>query len=160
MNSQFFYHTALVAHIIGLTMMAGTTLISYITGKHFWREYALDKAKGKQVIQTISKFQMLNGIGILLLVASGMTMMGFTHGIYGEQTWFRIKFGIVVIVIINGLGVGRRLGGKLRKVLTAASPVPNADAQLMKIKGNMQLFYTLQLALFATIFILSVFKFN
>lgn len=160
MNSQFFYHTALVTHIIGLTMMAGTTLISYITGKHFWKEYTLDKAKGMTVIQTLSKFQKFNGIGILLLIASGVTMMGITHGIFGEQVWFRIKFGLVLIVIINGIGVGRRLGGKLRNALKVTTAEGSITPQLLKIKSNMQLFYTIQIALFATIFILSVFKFN
>ena len=160
MNNQFFYHTALVTHIIGISLMAGTTLISFISLRHFWQEYALDKARAMLVIRTVSKFQMLNAIGIILLIVSGITMMGITHGVFGEQLWFRIKFALVLTVIVNGFGIGRRQGGKLRKLLMAPTPAPNTETTLLKIKNNMRLFFTVQLALFLVIFTLSVFKFN
>jgi len=157
---QTLYHMALVTHIIGLTMMAGTTLVDYIVTKQFWKQYANDKTKGIAVYESVSKIVMLFGIGTILLVLSGVTMMGLTHGVFGEQTWFRIKFGLVILIIINGIAIGRRQGVKLRKILSVGSTGNNAEANLLKIKSNLSSFHVSQMVLFVIVFILSVFKFN
>ncbi len=53
MTVQTLYHTALVAHITGLTMMAGTTLVDYIMTKQFWKQYAIDKMKGLPLMKPL-----------------------------------------------------------------------------------------------------------
>ncbi|MHA4811206.1 hypothetical protein ACX0G9_24100 [Flavitalea flava] len=158
---QTLYHIALVIHIIGLSMMAGTTVVDYIITKQFWKQYAKDQTKGLAIYETISKIVILFAIGIILLILSGVTMMAITHGAFGEQTWFRIKFGLVVIIIINGLANGRRLGIKLRKkYLSAGIAWNNNESGLFKIRFSLRLFHFSQMLLFIIIFILSVFKFN
>lgn len=160
MNLQTLYHLALVTHIIGLTTMAGATLADYILFKQFWKQYYLAKEKGMAVLETLSKLPMLMGIGILLLLLSGFTMMGITHGVFGEQLWFRIKFALVIIIILNGIVLGRRQGLKLRKLLVDNSPGKNQPSELLKIKGNIRLFHLSQILLFLVVFVLSVFKYN
>ena len=157
---QTLYYTALVTHIIGLTMMAGPTLVDYIITKQFWKQYVNDKTKGIAIYESVSKFVMLFGIGIILLILSGITMMALTHGVFGEQIWFRIKFGLVILIIINGIAIGRRQGVKLRKILFAESVGNNVEASLLKIKSNLSAFHVSQLVLFIIVFVLSVFKFN
>lgn len=154
------YNTVLVAHIIGLTMVAGTTLVDYITTRYFWKQYAIDKRNGITIQQTISKFQFLPGIGLFLLIISGVGMMALTRGVFGEQVWFRIKFGLVIIIIINSLAVGRRQGSKLRKLLLAEDSTGNPDAKLLKIKNNLRWFHIIQITLLIIVFVLSAFKFN
>src|SRR5260221_6489995 len=114
---QTLYQIALVAHIIGLATMAGTTLADYVLTKQFWRQYANDRPKAIAINAARSKFPMLFGIGIILLILSGVTMMGITHGAFGEQIWFRIKFGFVILIIVNGAVVGRRQVTKLKNLL-------------------------------------------
>ena len=160
MTTQTIYHMALVGHIVGLTLMAGTTMADYIAFKQFWKQMATDRLKGLATREATSKFPMLIGIGILLLIISGITMMAITHGAFGEQIWFRIKFGLVLIIIINGLAVGRRQGVKLNKILSEEMPDQNRAAILPKMQRNIRLFHTVQLTLFISIFVLSVFKFN
>ncbi len=160
MNTQAFYHLALVTHIIGLTMMAGTTLADYVITRQFWKQYANDKLKGMAINQAMSKFQMFFGIGIILLILSGVEMMAITNGAFGEQTWFRIKFCLVILIIINGLAVGRRQGTKLRKLLSGKAAVENVDAKLLKVRTHLNWFHIAQMTLFTAIFVLSVFKFN
>jgi uncharacterized membrane protein SirB2 len=157
---QTVYNAVLVAHIIGLTMLAGTTLVDYVTTRYFWKQYSMDKQNAITIQQAISKFQFLPAIGLLLLIISGVGMMALTRGVFGEQIWFRIKFGLVVIIIINALAIGRRQSLKLRKLLSAENRSEKVDMQLFKIKTNLQWFHIIQITLFIIVFILSAFKFN
>jgi hypothetical protein len=147
-------------HIVGLTMMAGTTLVDYVLFKQFWKQLDINEVKGLAINEAMSKLPILFGLGIMLLIISGVSMMAITHGVFGEQIWFRIKFGLVIIIIINGLAVGRRLGLKLRKILSEEASDKNVEAKLSKVKSSLSLFHISQMALFITIFVLSVFKFN
>ncbi len=158
--SATLYHIALVTHIIGLTMMAGTTFVDFVITKHFWKQFANDKLKAIAINQTVSKFPMLFGIGIMLLILSGITMMYLTNGAFGEQTWFRIKFGLVIAIIINGLAVGRRQAIKLKTLLFAETAAENREAAFSRVKTNINWFHISQITMFIVIFILSAFKFN
>jgi len=108
----------------------------------------------------MSKFQVLPRIGGLLLIISGIGMMAITHGAFGEQIWFRIKFGLVIIIIINALALGRRQVMKLKKLLSQETSGENVDAKLLKVKTNINWFHISQITFFIIIFVLSVFKFN
>jgi hypothetical protein len=160
MTTLTIYHISLVTHIVGLTMMAGTTFVDYVLFKQFWKQLAINEAKGLAINEAMSKLPILFGLGITLLIISGVSMMAITHGVFGEQIWFRIKFGLVIIIIINGLAVGRRLGLKLRKILSEKASEKNVEEKLFKVKSSLSLFHISQMALFITIFVLSVFKFN
>lgn len=159
MTAQIIYPLALVTHITGLTIMAGTTLVDYLLFKQFWKQFVKEKAKGLAISEAISVLPVLFGIGIVLLIISGVTMMAMTNGVFGEQLWFRIKFGLVILIILNGLLVGRKQGSKLRKILSEDASGEN-DVRLLKIKRNLNSFHISQMLMFITIFILSVFKFN
>jgi len=154
MTTQTIYQLALVLHIAGLTIMAGTTVADYFIFKKFWKQFETDKVSAAVIYKAMSGFAVLFGIGFLLLLVSGVTMMGITHGAFGEQSWFRIKFGLIIIIILNGIFIGRRQGAKLRKYL------PGGEESLVQVKRNMNLFHLLQFVLFISIYILSVFKFN
>jgi hypothetical protein len=166
---QTLYSIALIIHIMGLTLMAGTTLVDYMLTKQFWKRHAKDKSGAVAINEAGSKFPMLFAIGIILLILSGVTMMGITHGVFGEQIWFQIKFGLIILIIINGLGVGRTQGSKLKKLLSQeiANTHPddlgeqeNRRADFRKIKDRINWFHLSQIAFFIVVFTLSVFKFN
>jgi len=157
MSTLSLLQTFIVLHIVGLTMMAGTTLIDTLVYKQFWKQYRVDTIKAAGTLETAGKLAVLFGIGFLLLLISGMGMMWLTRGVYGEQIWFRIKMILVVLVLINGLAVGRRTGLQVRKT------VVNADGNALKLaalKKRLLLFHVIQLLLFLSIFVLGVFKFN
>jgi hypothetical protein len=159
METQTIYHIALVTHITGITMVAGTVLVDYMISKQFWKLFEIEKQKGVTILEATSKLPILFGLGFLFLIISGVYMMYVTHGAFGEQIWFRIKFGLIILIIINGLAIGRRLGIKLRKNLSEET-TGKVEMALFKIKGNMSLFHISQLAMFIIIFVLSVFKFS
>ena len=158
--SATFYNAALVLHIVGITMMAGTSFIDYITFRFFYKTYATDTAKGLVLESYLYNLQRFLGIGMLLILGSGITMMVKLHDVWGAQLWFRIKMGLLLLVIINGLGLRRMLGLQLRKTLSNGTAAIVMGEKWNTIKRNFAMVQFIQILLFITIFILSVFKFN
>jgi len=148
----------LTMHLMGFVMVAGTTVADFIAFRQFWNQYELDAVKGRAVFQAISKFPILFRIGIILIILSGVGMMAITHGVFGEQLWFRIKFALVIMVILNGLITGRRQSRRLSRILNAE--LPDNFVKFERVKGNLKMFHYVQLTLLFIILFLSVFKFN
>ncbi len=153
------YQIALTTHLAGITTMAGSTLVAYVLANKFWSLHANEGSKATPILEAVLKLNVLFAIGILLLIISGVTMMALTNGAYGEQIWFRIKFGLIVAVIVNGVAIGRRQGGKLMTILSDSTST-DIQEKLAKAKRNMSWFYLSQLTFFLLIYTLSVFKFN
>ncbi|MFC4874427.1 hypothetical protein [Negadavirga shengliensis] len=154
------YNIALVTHIVGIAMMAGTTFIDFTTFRQFWKTYQGDKSKGMVMADGFHRLQKPMEIGMLLILVSGITMMVYLHQVWGRQMWFQIKMGILVLIIINGFGVRRKLGSTLEKHLATNPSEDGFAAQLMKIRRHIRLAHVIQMAFFVTIFTLSIFKFN
>ena len=159
MTSLDLLHSALVLHIIGLTMVVGATLSDYVAFKQFWKQYRQDKQKGVAVLQALSRFPRIIGIGFVIIILTGVTMMAIMHGAFGTQLWFRIKMIIVLLVIGGGLLVGRRNGIRLRTLVATDSAGTDQTQELYKVKSRIGSFHIVQLLLFVLIFILSVFRF-
>lgn len=138
--------------------MAGTTIVDFTVFKTFWKHFNDDKDKSKGILTGTSKSSTLIGVGAALLVITGIGMMALTHGVFGEQLWFRIKIGIVLVLMLNGIFFGRKQGEELRMIMN------NDKAYLAErvdqIKVNLNIFFTVQLILFFSIVFLSVFKFS
>jgi len=158
MSTQTMLQTMLTMHLMGFVMVAGTTVADFIAFRQFWNQYELDAVKGRAVFQAISKFPILFRIGIILIILSGVGMMAITHGVFGEQLWFRIKFALVIMVILNGLITGRRQSRRLGRILNAE--FPDNFVKFARVKGNLKMFHYVQLTLLFIILFLSVFKFN
>ena len=158
MATQTWLSAFLVLHLTGLVLMAGTTIIDYLTYRLFWKIYAIEKRTSTGLIQLMSRYSRILGIGAALLILTGIGMMALTRGVFGEQLWFRIKFVLVLLLVANGLLNGRRLGMKQRKILSTAGFVP--DDTTGRIKSRLNSFYLSQLGIFITIVFLSVFKFS
>jgi hypothetical protein len=157
---QALYQIALTTHIIGLTTMAGATMADYVIIKELWKQYASSKSKAIPIHEARSKLPILFAIGIILLLLSGITMMGITRGAFGGQIWFKIKFTLVILMIINVFVVRRRQGSKLTKLLSEEASGEQLKGDILQVRNVIKWFHFLQIAFFAIIFTLSVFKFN
>jgi uncharacterized membrane protein len=152
------YPAFLTLHLVALTIMAGTTLIDYVAYQTFWKLFDQKKEISTDLLQLMNRLPRLAGIGAAVLITTGLGMMIITHGVYGEQLWFRIKFGLVVILILNSLLTGRRQGIKLRKLLN--EDMADVTGQIGKVRVILNRFHLMQLVIFLIIIFLSVFKFN
>jgi hypothetical protein len=158
MNTLTFLQCLLTLHVTGLILMAGTTIVDYSAFKTFWELIDKGQERSTGLLEAISKFSRLAGIGAALLILTGIGMMALTHGVFGEQLWFRIKFGLVIILILNSLLVGRRQGLKLRKIMTTSGS--DTTGQVDSLRASLNWFYLSQLIIFFVVIFLSVFKFN
>jgi hypothetical protein len=159
--STTLYNIALVTHIIGITIMAGTTFIDFITFRAFCKVFKTDKIKGSELMNNyLYKLQRFLGIGMVVILISGVIMMVKLHEVWGAQLWFRIKMGVLLLIIINGLGLRRMIGAKLKKVLAEDLPGSSINEKWNGIKRNFTIIQVIQMLLFIIIYVLSAFKFN
>ena len=154
------YHLALVVHIIGITIMAGTTFFDFITFRVFIRSFGVDKAKGLIVADYLYRLQRFMGVGMLVILLSGVAMMIKLHEVWGAQIWFRIKMGILLLIIVNGLAIRRRVGSRLKKMLTEDASLNAESEKMSAIKTRLTTVQVIQMLLFVIIYTLSVYKFN
>src|SRR6186997_1224044 len=103
MNSGQLLHFSLVFHIIGLTIVGGSTLVAFVVQNHFWKQYEQDAGKGMAVMVAAAKVPRIAMIGLALLILSGMSMMIITHGVFGAQLWFKAKMIVLLLIITNAV---------------------------------------------------------
>jgi uncharacterized membrane protein SirB2 len=157
MATSYLFPTFLMLHLTALVVFAGTTLVDYLAYLSLFKSFGQTERPGP-LLNVMAKLPGIIGIGAAILILSGIGMMALTHGVFGEQLWFRIKFGVVILVIINGLLIGRRQGSKLRRILAVSGLM--LTAEVSRIKSRLNRFYLLQLLLLLLVIFLSVFKFN
>jgi hypothetical protein len=154
------YDAAIVVHIIGIAFLGGATVIDFFAFRMFWKSISGDRNRSIVILETGSLYQRIMGIGMGLIILSGITMMVYMHGVWGQQLWFRIKFGLLLLVIVNGLVIRRVLGTKLNKTTYALDPQTNTGVAFSGAKRNMSIIHVIQFILLISIFTLSVFKFS
>ena len=157
MTTQTIYHTLLLLHLVGLTLFAGTTIADFLTFRQFQKQYDADKTKSLALLSAMSSLQIAMRIGIAVIILAGIGLMAMTHGLFGEQLWFRIKFALVLLVILNSILMGNRQRIKLKKTFETNG---NDTATVTGIQIKLSRFYYIQLASLFLIVLLSVFKFN
>ncbi|WP_172829221.1 hypothetical protein [Mucilaginibacter mallensis] len=155
-----FYDAALVGHIIGITLMAGAAFIDLAAFQIFWKVFLKDPAEGVRLEKYLNKLQKFMGIGMLVILISGILMMVKMHEVWGAQLWFRIKMGVLLLIIINGLGLRRMLGSRLKRTLAAYFTGVDIAEAMVKLKNRLMTVQTIQVLLFIIIYVLSIFKFN
>lgn len=159
MNMLRFLQTGLLLHIIGLTILVGTTLSSYVLQKQFRKEYK-DKQRGLALMQSITKLRHLSGMGLGLQILSGVMMLAATGGGYGQQLWFKIKMMLVILIIGTTLALNRTMQNRLYKLWLDEVLDGSKDRQIVKMAVRFNYVQLFLLAFFMIIFILSVFRFN
>jgi len=158
MNTLTLMQICLVAHLTGLTLMAGTTVTEYIIFKTFGKMPDIGKEKALNLLQLTKKLSALLGVGAALLILSGTGLLIITHGAFMHQLWLKIKLMLIAALVLNGFLTGSRLELKFKRTINADEPV--SSDQLKKAISKFNTFYSVQMILFFTIIILAIFKFN
>ena len=148
----------LILHLAGLTLTAGTTVAEYVTLKTFSALFDKDKERSLSLFDLLKKLSALLGIGIALLVFSGIGLFLITKGVFIHQIWFRIKLGLILTLVLNGFIVGGRQESKFKNSINSNNPEHSGDTKAAIL--NLKLFYLAQIGLLFLIVLLSVFKFS
>ena len=161
MGNYYVLKLGLVLHITGIVTMAGIFLASFIAYQQFWKLLVTEKEKALIVFKVISRFQVIQIIGGALILTGGITMMLALHGVLMSAFWFKIKMGMLLLLILNAVFVARPAGLKLKQLLAPEQADEFAvSLKVNPVKQRVTLFYSLQFLFFLIIFILSSFQFN
>src|SRR5882762_2001125 len=154
MRTQIFLRVLLALHISGLIIMAGTTVIDYVTFKTFWKLTDQGDNRSLGLIPLMSKYGGLVRTGAAIIILTGIGMLVLVKGVWWELLWFKIKMALVIVLILNGMFVGNRQGLKFRKIL--ADNGPDLIQQTTDLRTNLNRFYIIQLGIFFAIILVSV----
>jgi len=163
MESLTILKIGLIVHITGITMMVGGMVANFVAFQQLWKFLQQEREKALLIVKAVSRFPRLQVIGGGLILAGGITMMVAFQGAFMHQTWFKIKMGLLVVIILNAVFIARPAGRKLRVILSGnaggdAAGGAVAQEKVLEVKRGMTLFYLLQFLLFLGIFTLSVFQ--
>lgn len=155
MKIYFILRVLLALHITGIVIMAGTTMIDYLTFKTFWKLADQGDTRSLSLIPLMAKYGTFIRTGAGTIILTGITMLILEKGAWWGAN-FKIKIVLVALLVLNGLLVGNKQGHKLRETVTAHS----ADfmQHTMSIRESMNRFYPLQLTLFFLIILISVIR--
>jgi hypothetical protein len=157
MTTQNWLHLYLVLHIAGFTMMAGIVVADAAISRRLNRYLLSDKPRAITLLESTAGFPRLIGLGAALLLLTGIGMVVLFKGVVAYMLWFRIKMVLVVLVALNGSLLLRRQADRLKDLLTKNTNSDNT--RILALKRTMGFFLGIELLLFLTIFILSVFQF-
>jgi|GEM_PF-339413 len=152
-SPQLLFRILLALHIIGVVVMAGTTVVDYMTFKIFCKLTNLQDSRSVGLVSIMSKFGLLVRAGAGMIILTGIGLGLQSRDIW-EEPWFRIKLVLVTGLFLHGMLVGNQHGMRFRSL------VIKNDAHLLKDiaseRASLDRFYILQLALFLAIILVSV----
>ena len=136
MSSYVLLKAALLLHIVGIVIMAGTTFADYFTFRQLLRYLRQDAQKAVAVNIATAKFSQLMSLGMLLLILSGVLMVSVYGHAFTTQIWFRIKMGIVLLILLNGILIARPSMLKLQKLLPSVADNSEAAGRIEVLKNG------------------------
>jgi hypothetical protein len=157
MTFQTTLATLLVLHVIGLVMMAGAVLADFSLRSRFNTFLLKDKTRALTLLEGSAALLPLIGGGALLLILSGTAMVILLKSAVTQMVWFRVKMPLVILLVLNGSVLARRLGLRLYRLLSVETD--GNTSRIVALQSRLRLVYVLQLFLFLSIFVLSIFKF-
>jgi hypothetical protein len=157
MTFQTTLATLLVLHVIGLAMMAGAVLADFSLRSRFNTLLLTDKTRALTLLEGSAALLPLIGGGALLLILSGTAMVIQLKSAVTQMVWFRVKMPLVILLVLNGSVLARRLGLRLHRLLSVETD--GNTSRIVALQSRLRLVYVLQLFLFLSIFVLSIFKF-
>jgi NADH:ubiquinone oxidoreductase subunit 6 (subunit J) len=137
-------------------MMAGSVLADFSILRRLNKYLLADKQKAVTILEGPAKLPVLIGVGAALLILTGVGMVSIFRESVTSMLWFRVKMILVLLVLLNGIVLARPGAVRLKTTL-----LHNTEQDNRRIEGlgkNLRNIYILQLVLFLSIFILSVFR--
>ena len=148
------YLIFLVIHVSAFALFTGTLIANMVNSNQLWLYIDKDAAITKALFNTTGKYNRIMGICLGLAVVMGIAMMSQMHKVYGPQLWFRIKIGLLIVLLVVRILYSRNLG-QLKKGINNEIKVSFAD-----LRKKISLFQLLSIIIIGGIIILSVFRFN
>lgn len=152
------YQITKILHIAGFITAIGVTLSTLIAYGQIWKLYAINREQGLASFRAFKAVQIAGMTGIGLVLIAGVSMLAIMKWSFVSLLWFQIKLGLILLLFVNGLTLGRTSAGKLDAFLK--QPSPNTAMNPEEIRNRTRIFFIGQLLIFASIIIVRVFRFS
>ena len=153
-----FLRVLLALHITGIVIMAGTTMIDYLTFRTFWKFADQGDFRSLSLIPLMAKYGAFIRTGAVILMLTGCIMLILEKNVRWHQLRFKVKMVLVILLVLNGLFVGNKQGHKLRETIIANAS--DFIQHTIGIRESMNRFYPIQLILFFLIILISLIHFD
>lgn len=158
MKTYLILRVLLALHITGIVVMAGTTMIDYLTFKTFWQFADAGDHRATGLIPLMAKYGVLVRTGAIILILTGIALFVLDKGAMWGQVWFKVKMALVVMVVVNGIFIGNKQGHRLREMVM--DHTTDFVQYTTIIRENLSRFYPIQLTLFFVLILLSMIRPN
>lgn len=153
------FSIGLFIHIIGITCIAGGSIGGLVLENQIWKHVRESPDKIHVLGPLMSKYPVIIQAGTLLMLASGLMMLGALGWHIAEQAWFIIKMLLVVALVLNGMLVAKPNGLRLQSLVPALVKGEQVQAEITKVKKNMTWFHISELTMLFLVYLLAVFRF-
>jgi hypothetical protein len=156
---QTLYHIVKILHVMGFVTAIGTVLATFVTYTQFWKLYAINQEQGLAAFRSFKVLQRVGMIGFLVLLVAGLSMLAIMKWSFLSLFWFQIKLVLIVLIFANGFVLGRTSALKFEAFISKEQPSSNAIISVTELQSRLRTFLLVQLAIYACIIMVSVFRF-
>jgi uncharacterized membrane protein SirB2 len=122
MYTQTLRQLLLVMHLSGLTLMAGTTVTSFVTFRAFKNSLTLEGKGSTGLFKLLLNLAPVKPIGGILLILSGIGLMAVTHGVFMHMLWFQLKLVLILLLPLNEILIEKKQLKKLKALFFEKTP--------------------------------------
>ncbi len=154
---EFAGQITLLFHFIGMGLLVAVQVAGFVVGKQYKKAQNLQtKATLLKVMRPIG---LLSPIAVVIMIVSGIGNMHTFQIALADFSWLQIKIVIFAIAAILGIvmGIISKKRSSLVDVMLQGKVPPEAEANLKKYDGLMQVFSIITPILLLAILCLSVY---
>lgn len=148
------YLIFLIIHVSAFALFTGTLIANMVHSNQLWLYAGKDATITQTLFNTTGKYNRIMGICLGVAVLMGIGMMIQMHQVYGPMLWFRIKIGLLIVLMVVRILYSRNLG-VLKKGINNEKAI-----SFTEVRKKISLFQLLSIIIIGCIIILSVSKFN
>jgi hypothetical protein len=141
MTMQTLYHITKIFHIVGFTTAIGITLATFVAYKQFWNLYAISREQGLASFRAFKALQIVGMIGFMVVLVAGIGMLVIMKWTFISFLWFQIKLGLILLLFVNGVTLGRTSSMKLDSFLEQRLPEPVMNTEELRNRTRTFLWY-------------------
>lgn len=153
------FSIGLFIHILGITLIAGGSLGGLVLENQIWKSLPGSPERVQALSPLMPKYPIIIQAGTLLMLFSGLIMLGALGWAVAGQIWFIVKMLLVVALVLNGIWVAKPNGARLRALIPRLMQGEPVAAEIAKVKRNMTVFHITEMTMLVVVYLLAVFRF-
>lgn len=152
------FSIGLFVHIIGITCIAGGSVGGLVLETQIWKHVHSSPEKVVVLSPLMPKYPVIIQAGTLLMLISGLIMLGSTHWVMAHQWWFIIKMILVVSLVLNGLLVAKPNAKKLQRLIPRIISGEPLFSEVRQVKKRLITFHVSEMTMLLVVYLLVIFR--